>query len=412
MRVRSVSPGRVLVALRPPLGDVLLVVVLVLSSVAGARLARQPWEPEAVALMAPLAWRRRFPVVVLAAEGVLVLAAGLAGGAIPPVVVLELILVIVVATYSAAAQGRRSRVALLLMLILAIGYSQVPVHARLPAWSAPPLILGCAWLAGDALRRRQERLTLAEERARRAEAEQDAVRREVLREERARIARELHDVVTHRVSVMVLQAGAARQVMDRRPARAAEALIAVEAGGREALNELRGLLGLLTQDNDDHAAAPLDPQPGLADLPSLIEHVRAAGLPVDTSVHGDGLVLPRGVDLAAYRIVQEALTNALKHSARIGTSLLLRYQPAAVDIEVTSHGSGPGHSGPVRPGRGLVGMRERAAVFGGTVEAGLRPEGAFTVRAHLPVSSPGEPAPAGHAHASPPEHATTATEAS
>src|SRR5262245_11669664 len=123
MRLRSVSPGRVLAALRPPLADVLLVVGLVLSSVAGARLARQPWEPEAVALMAPLAWRRRYPVAVLAAEGVLVLAAGLAGGAIPPVVVLELILVIVVATYSAAAHGRRSRVALPLMVILAIAYA-------------------------------------------------------------------------------------------------------------------------------------------------------------------------------------------------------------------------------------------------------------------------------------------------
>jgi signal transduction histidine kinase len=311
----------------------------------------------------------------------------------------------VIATYSAAAHGRSGRVALLLTLILAIAYSQVPVHARLPAWSAPLLIFGCAWLAGDALRRRQERLTAAEERARRAEAEQEAVRREVLREERARIARELHDVVTHRVSVMVLQAGAARQVLDLRPARAAEALTAVEAGGREALNELRGLLGLLTQD-DDHAAAPLDPQPGLADLASLLEHVRAAGLPLETSVEGNPRELPRGVDLAAYRIVQEALTNALKHSARTGTRLLLRYQPAAVDIEVTSRGPGPGH--PVRPGRGLVGMRERAAVFGGTVEAGPRPEGGFAVRAHLPVISPGETLPAGAAPA-PAQQATILT---
>src|SRR5262249_30989721 len=146
----------------PPLRDVLLVVALVLLSVAGARVARQPWEPEAVALMAPLAWRRRFPAVVLAGEGMLVFAAGMAGGAIPPGVVLELILVMVVATYSAAAYSRHSRVALLLALVLAVAYSQIKVDVQLPMWSAPLLILGCAWLAGEALRRRQERLTNAE----------------------------------------------------------------------------------------------------------------------------------------------------------------------------------------------------------------------------------------------------------
>ncbi|GGM79564.1 sensor histidine kinase [Dactylosporangium sucinum] len=201
--------------------------------------------------------------------------------------------------------------------------------------------------------------------------------------ERARLARELHDVVSHNVSVMVVQAGAARKVLDTDPSLAKEALLAVEAGGRAAMTELRQVIGLLTVDDD---GLDLAPQPDLAGLPALVDRVRSTGVPVtlDLAPVPD---LPPGVALAAYRVVQEALTNTMRHAA--GSSATVSVTAAAggvLRIEVTDTGGTP--AGTRGSGRGLAGLRERLAVYGGTLTAGPRPTGGFRVLAEIPLEAP------------------------
>ena len=202
-----------------------------------------------------------------------------------------------------------------------------------------------------------------------------------LAEERSRIARELHDVVAHSVSVMLVQAGAARQVLTSSPEEAREALLAVEAGGREAMTELRNLLGLLNPDGPG-----LAPQPGVGELDDLVQRVRDAGLPVQLRVEGEAKPLPVGLDLTAYRIVQEALTNAIKYSGLAPTEVVLQYRDDEMKLEILDDGGG----GPVPSdrgqGRGLVGMRERVAMYGGRLEAGPRLPKGYAVRVWLPIS--------------------------
>jgi signal transduction histidine kinase len=205
------------------------------------------------------------------------------------------------------------------------------------------------------------------------------------------MARELHDVVAHSVSVMVVQAGAARQVVNASPEKAGEALLAVESVGREALTELRNLLGLLSDHSADPVEAPdLAPQPGMDELASLIQRVGEAGLPVELRVVGRPRPLPAGVDLAAYRIVQEALTNALKYSGLARTEVVLDYRDSELKVEVLDEGAGERPRSAVgavgaRTGRGLAGMRERVALYGGRLEAGPRLERGYAVRAWLPL---------------------------
>jgi signal transduction histidine kinase len=200
-------------------------------------------------------------------------------------------------------------------------------------------------------------------------------------EERARIARELHDVIAHSVSVMVVQAGGAEEVLRSEPERALEAMRAVQETGRQALVEMSRLLGLL---RDDHEELGLAPQPGLRGLPTLVAQVSEAGLPVELRVEGEPRHVPLGVDLSAYRVVQEALTNALKHAGEAHASVVLRYGGDAIELEVIDDGRAPkaGHGG----GHGLIGMRERVAVFGGDFAAGPRPEGGYAVRVSLPIA--------------------------
>lgn len=211
----------------------------------------------------------------------------------------------------------------------------------------------------------------AEERARRT-----------LLEERTRIARELHDVVTHNVSVMVIQAGAARKVMDAAPEQAKEALLAVEAGGRAAMAELRHVMGLISPATD---APDLAPQPGLDGLDTLINRVRGAGVPVDLTVTGRSRPVPAGVGLTAYRVVQEALTNTVKHAAGATATVTLGYEEEHLRVEVRDNGGRPNGATVTGNGRGLVGLRERLAIYGGTLEAGPRPTGGYRVRAVLPL---------------------------
>jgi signal transduction histidine kinase len=218
-----------------------------------------------------------------------------------------------------------------------------------------------------------------ERRVRLAERERDVAAREAVVEERARIARELHDVIAHHVSMIVLQAGAERHALDGRESSARDVLGTIERTGRDALAETRRLLGMLREGGAD----PLSPQPGLADLDLLVSQVRDAGLPVQLHVEGDRRDLPVGLDLSAYRIVQEALTNALKHAGRATAAVRIRYHDDALELQIADDGA----STPTRAtgGHGLVGMRERVALYGGTFEARPRDGGGYLVRALLPI---------------------------
>jgi signal transduction histidine kinase len=243
-------------------------------------------------------------------------------------------------------------------------------------FSGPIIIL--AWALGRYLRARDQRAHTAEAEA----ATLAAASERVLEEERARIARELHDVIAHSVSVMVVQAGAARTLLIDDTAAAREALLAVERSGRQALEEMRRLLGILRRDQRE---AELLPQPGLDAAHVLVDQVRATGLPVALDVDGSPRPLAPGVDLSAYRILQEALTNTVKHANASSASVRLRFSPAAVEVEIEDDGRGPVPNG--NGGHGLIGMRERVELYGGELETGPREGGGFRVRARLPLET-------------------------
>jgi len=219
-----------------------------------------------------------------------------------------------------------------------------------------------------------------ERRVQLAERERDLAAREAVVEERARIARELHDAIAHDVSMMVVQAGAERRVLDPDKDSTAEVLGTIEQIGRGALTEMRRLVGMLRSEERD----PLAPQPGLADLQTLAEQVTEAGLPVDLRVEGEPRELPVGIELSAYRIVQEALTNALKHAGDARATVCVRYGADSLELEIVDDGAGA--EAPVASGgHGLVGMRERVALYGGRLHVGRRASGGFAVRVLLPI---------------------------
>jgi signal transduction histidine kinase len=219
-----------------------------------------------------------------------------------------------------------------------------------------------------------------ERRAQLAERERDLAAREAVVEERARIARELHDAIAHNVSMMVVQAGAERRVLEGERGPTRDVLETIERIGRGALTEMRRLVGMLRSDAGD----PLAPQPGLNDLPILVTQVREAGLPVELHVDGEPRELPVGIELSAYRIVQEALTNALKHAGEAHASVRVHYGAESLELEIVDDGGGA--AAPVSSGgHGLVGMRERVALYGGRLDAGRRPSGGFAVRVLLPI---------------------------
>jgi signal transduction histidine kinase len=245
-----------------------------------------------------------------------------------------------------------------------------------------PLVFLTVWLAGFGLTRRLEQAQAAEERARRIELQREAEARAAVAEERARIARELHDVVGHAVSVMTVQASGVRRLLKPEQEREREALEIVEQTGREALAEMRRLVGVLRRPEEAPALAP---QPSLTHLDRLIEQAGEAGLPVEVQIEGEPAELPAGVDLTAYRLVQEALTNAIKHAGASRAEVVVRYGDDAVELLVSDDGrgsDGKAESG----GHGLVGMRERVAVYGGELDAGPRPEGGYALRARLPLT--------------------------
>jgi signal transduction histidine kinase len=277
------------------------------------------------------------------------------------------------------ARSRAAGAALVLAaIVLVVGLDPEGSWANLIS-SLP--IAAIAWLIGHVLRANNERNAELRERAERLERERDAEARAAVAEERTRIAREMHDVVAHSLSVMVVQAEAAEEMLARDPERARRPLSAVQETGRTALTELRRMLGVL---REAEGGPDLAPQPGLAGLDALAQQVRDAGLPVTVRVEGEPRPLSPTGDLQAYRIVQEALTNALKHAGPARAEVLVRYEPTEVVLEVVDDGRGydPATDG---GGHGLVGMRERVAVCGGVMSAGRRAQGGFEVVARLPI---------------------------
>ncbi|HSC93251.1 MAG TPA: sensor histidine kinase [Gaiellaceae bacterium] len=323
----------------------------------------------ALAITLPLALRRRFP---LATVLVVFLATTLQDVLTVPTDGLSTVVALLVASYSCAfyAEGRRAAVG----LAAALGLMAATVSDPGDFAFAVVLVAG-AWGAGRLVRRQQ---LLADALAR----EQEARARAAVADERARLARELHDVVAHSVSTIVVQAEAGEALLEHDPERARESFHAITGSGRQALAELRRMLGLLRSAD---GAPDLGPQPGLGQLESLVEQMRAVGLPVELSVEGRPRALPPGVDLSAYRIVQEALTNALKHARPAHARVTVRYGEDDVELEVVDDGDGPG---PVASGGlGLAGMRERVRLYGGSLEAGRGSAGGFSVRARLPVGT-------------------------
>jgi signal transduction histidine kinase len=251
------------------------------------------------------------------------------------------------------------------------------------------LSVGVVLALGDWARTRRQYATAIEENARLQESGREERSRRAVEDERERIARELHDIVTHHVSVIVIQAGAGLIALDRRPEKARTALVAIDRTSRAALTDMRRMLGILgdvpgTPGTDDATRTPM---PRLERLGELIEEVRAAGLPVELSLNGVGRPLDAGLELSAYRIVQEALTNALKHARGARARVRLSYEPMAIEIDITDQGGAGerdlGEAG-TSGGRGLIGMRERVALYGGDFEAGPTPTG-FRVHARLPL---------------------------
>jgi signal transduction histidine kinase len=250
------------------------------------------------------------------------------------------------------------------------------------------LFAGVWWL-GRSLRLRRSYLAELEERAARLEKARFADARTARVEERSRIARELHDVVAHHVSVMTVQAGAARRIMDRNPDGARQAVETIEQVGRTALSEMRRIVGVLRTERDlAEPAAELTPQPGTQDLAGLVEQIRETGLTVHLDIDGEPRDLSTGVDLAVYRLVQEALTNSLKHAGPHANAWVrLRYSDHALTLEITDDGCGSSEAAcnDPGPGHGLVGMRERVALYGGELRIGPRAGGGFEVRARFPL---------------------------
>ena len=254
-----------------------------------------------------------------------------------------------------------------------------PRQDTVPSW----IFMGTVWFAGWAFYKRRSQAARLESRAARLERERDEQARIAVAEAHARIARELHDVVAHSVSVMVVQAQAAQRLIDREPHDARRALDSIEASGRQALVELRRMLGILRRTGEEPA---LNPQPGLRHLAGLAEQFRTTGLPVELNVEGEPKTLPPGVDLSAYRIVQEALTNVLNHAGPARARVTVRYRDDEAELEIVDDGAGTGKGG--GSGHGLIGMRERAALYGGVLESGKREAGGYFVRARLPLGTP------------------------
>jgi signal transduction histidine kinase len=335
----------------------------------------------ALVIALPLVIRRRFPLAVFW----LVILATLAMREYDTSVTMFAAYALV--AYTAAAYSPYRGLALTSVLAGSIVMADVYQGAitNLPKSTAAFIVLFPLAVAGCLLRGLRERIAASHERERALEREKTLATRRAVEEERARIARELHDVITHNVSVMLVQAGAARKVLRRAPDDATSALLSVESAGRAAMAELRQAMGLLAPNGE----AQLAPQPGLGELERLVALMQETGMRVSVSTTGEPQDLPPGKDLAAYRVVQESLTNAAKHAAGSVTRVRLDYQPHELVVEVANNAGRATPAATEGNGRGLIGLRERLAACGGEIQTGLRLDGGFRVRATIPLRDRG-----------------------
>lgn len=339
----------------------------------------------ALCLAAPLFWRRAHPLAVAALLfAIFGVAVGVLGLSDPPAY--GFLAFIAVCYAPAAYSDGRAAVAGLVLCLAGVFVSNVlQGDSDVGTYVFTGFVALAAWLAGRTVRSRSRLAAELHEGAVLAEEEREEAARRAVADERRRIAREMHDVVAHSVSVMVVQAGGARRILAREPQRAIAAAAQIESTGREALVEMRRLLGVLRAEDAD---AELGPQPTLAALGDLVGRARSAGLPVTLVVEGERRPLPQGVDLAAYRVVQEALTNAIKHAGAAPTSVHVRWGEDALALDVTDRGPGPAvtarANGNGGGGHGLVGMEERVRLYGGRLDTGRAEGGGFAVHATLP----------------------------
>ncbi|MGI8331705.1 sensor histidine kinase [Actinomadura scrupuli] len=387
--IGCVRSQRARVRLWPVALDALLVAALFVPTTFAVRLGLRdhPWHLALqVALLLPLVWRRRAPLAVFAAVAAAAFAQWLADVQLPGDVAL------LVALYTVAAHCGRGR------LLLAGAVLEAGILMASVAWSSEGKYLGsvvgltamatASAVIGTNTRTRRAYLASVEDRAVRLERERDQRAQLAVAEERGRIAREMHDIVSHNLSVMVALADAAVFAQYRSPDKTTAAMRQISGTGRQALTDMRRFLGVLRADEPD---ALRHPMPGLAQLGALIDQVRAAGLPARLRLEGDDSAVPPAAQLTVYRLAQEALTNALKHTAP-GTRAEVRVRclPGAIDIEVTDDGDSRTARAPGRGhGHGIPGMRERVAAYGGTLVAGPVPDGGWQVSAHLDLRPAG-----------------------
>lgn len=341
------------------------------------RLAATPF---AIVVPAALAWRRRWPVVAACGAAGAVAIQGLL---VAPTTSVAQIPTLLVLAFSLGAHESVGRAALGLFACVAAILS-IAIGAADSAGGivSIPFFLGVPWLAGLAVRAARGYAVRLERLTEQLERERERSSRDAIAQERARIARELHDVVAHGVGVMGVQAAGARRIVERDPERARAALASIESTGRAALVELERMLELMRTSDD---AVPSGAAPTLAELPELAERFRAAGLNLELVCEGSAPSVPPALELAAFRIVQEALTNAVKHAPGAPVRAAVRLGPGAIELEVLNGGNGGPSSPAAAGGHGLIGMRERVALFRGVLETGPQPEGGFRVHARIPV---------------------------
>jgi signal transduction histidine kinase len=360
----------------------------------GTRAGNLPAYVLAALITLPFALHRRHPEWALAVSSTALVGYGFGHfTAFPGYAAFALVFGIALHT----GRGRGALAAGVTALALVVALSLQPsIVVNASTWVATLLAVTVAWLSGENLRWRRARWAALQQRAVRLESEREERARQAVTEERLRIARELHDVVAHSMSVIAVQAGVANHVIDTRPELARAALATVETNTRAALVEMRRLLGVLRQ--PDEPSASLVPTPGLGEVPRLVEKLAEAGLAVRVRVEGAPVGVPDGVDLSAFRIVQEGLTNVLRHGGP-RAQVVIAYEAGLVRVSVGDDGrpAGVPSTGVRGPGHGLLGMRERVAVFGGTLTAGPRPDGGFDLVASLPYAQVAQAVDAGSA---------------
>ena len=338
-------------------------------------------EPQSVAIVAAgylaLLWRRTRPVAAGSVMFSMWVLFNLAGDDVKSIQMPLIAALFMGYAMGAYTEGRAARIAPLVILVGVFAVTATWEDQVFTDYIFPTAFVLIAWLAGRGVRTRTR---LTEELHEAAVQAQEAHEEEIARasaDERRRIAREMHDVVAHSVSVMVVQAGGARRILERDPERAVDAAVHIEDVGRAAMAEMRRLLGVM------HHGEERGPQPSMRQLDALVERTRAAGLPVSLTVEGEPRSLPAGMDLAAYRVVQEALTNAIKHAGAAPTEVTVRWQPSHLELEIVDNGvpKANGNGG----GHGLVGMEERVRLYDGVLRTGRRADGGFEVVARLPL---------------------------